>query len=279
MTNTSEIVKYAIDVGYRHFDTAYVYQNEDEVGQGIKSKIKEGKVKREELYITSKLWNTFHRPDLVRTSLLESLENLQLDYVDLYLMHWPMAFKEGKKLRPIVGKKVQFSDVDYLDTWNEMENLYHNGLASNIGVSNFNSNQLKRLLKNCNIKPVTNQVELNPYINQKCLQRFCKGLNIITTAYSPLGSPARISNNHGMLQHTTKLLQNKWLIERAKELEKSPAQICLRWSLQCGNIVIPKSSNKEHVATNFKVFDFELCPEDMEKIDNLNRNERIFTME
>lgn len=155
----TEAVKDAIDIGYRHIDCAHVYGNEKEVGAAIKAKISENVVKREDLFITSKLWNTFHSTDLVEPALKRTLTDLGLDYVDLYLIHWPVGFKEGGSLFPTTAdNKPILSDVDYIDTWKGMEGVLSKGLTKNIGVSNFNSEQISRLLKNATVKPVTNQV-------------------------------------------------------------------------------------------------------------------------
>jgi aldehyde reductase len=154
-----QAVKDAIDIGYRLIDTAVVYNNEKEIGEAIASKISQGNIQRENLFITSKLWSTFHRPDLVEPSLKSSLTNLRLDYIDLYLVHWPFALQEDGDLFPLSEDgKFLFSDVDFLDTWKAMEQIYKKGLAKSIGVSNFNRRQLDRLLKSAKVLPVTNQV-------------------------------------------------------------------------------------------------------------------------
>lgn len=188
----TQAVKDAIDCGYRHIDCAHVYENEHEVGEAIKVKIEEGVITREDIFITSKLWNTFHRPDLVRGALETTLSNLGLEYLDLYLIHFPTGFQEGGPLFPKNAKgETAFSLVDYLDTWKEMENSVDAGLTKSIGVSNFNAKQIDRVVTNCRIKPVTNQVECHPYLTQVKLGEHCGDKGIILTAYSPLGSPAR----------------------------------------------------------------------------------------
>ncbi|CAH4034345.1 aldo-keto reductase family 1 member B1-like isoform X1 [Pieris brassicae] len=268
-------VKAAIDIGYRHIDCAYVYGNEKEVGDAIAAKIKEGVVKREDLFITSKLWNTFHRPDLVKKALHETLENLQLKYLDLYLVHWPHAYKEGGDLFPAdESGKIQFSDVDYVDTWKAMEPVVGEGLARSIGISNFNSQQIDRLLKVATIKPVVNQVECHPYLNQMKLQEFCKARDIKLTAYSPLGSPDR----PWAKPDDPQLMEDPKLKAIANRLGKTVAQVLIRYQIDRGNIVIPKSANPGRIASNFQVFDFKLSQEDVELINTFHCNGRFVPM-
>ncbi|KAK9883233.1 hypothetical protein WA026_001422 [Henosepilachna vigintioctopunctata] len=154
----TQAVKDAIDLGYRHLDCAHAYSNEKEVGEAIKSKINEGVIKREDLFITSKLWDTFHRPDLVEGAIKETLKNLGVDYINLYLIHWPMAYKEGGELFPVdKNGKMMFSDVDYIDTWKAMEFLVEKGYTKSIGLSNFNKRQIERVLDNATVLPVNLQ--------------------------------------------------------------------------------------------------------------------------
>ncbi|XP_064075792.1 aldo-keto reductase family 1 member B1-like isoform X2 [Vanessa tameamea] len=271
----TQAVKDAIDVGYRHIDCAFVYGNEKEVGEAITEKIAEGVIKREDLFITSKLWNTFHRPDLVRGALLQTLKNLNLKYLDLYLVHWPQAYKEDGELFPAdEAGKIQFSDVDYVDTWKALEPLAKEGLVKSLGISNFNSKQIERLLEHATIKPVMNQVECHPYLSQRRLQEFCEARGIKLTAYSPLGSPDR----PWAKPDDPQLMDDPKLKEIANRIGKTVAQVLIRYQIERGNIVIPKSVNKSRIASNFDVFDFKLSPEDVQLINTFDCNGRFVPM-
>jgi len=266
-----EAVKNAIDVGYRHIDGAHVYQNEPEVGAAIQTKIAEGVVKREDLFLTSKLWNTFHRPDLVLPAIKKTLSDLKTDYIDLYLIHWPMAFKEGEGLFPKNDKdEPLYSDADYVDTWKAMEECVKLGLAKSIGVSNFNSEQLERVLKVATIQPATNQVEVHPYLNQTKLTEFCQKKGIAITGYSPLGSADR----PWAKPDDPRLLDDEKLIALGKKYNKSAAQVVLRWLIERQIIAIPKSVHKNRLIENMDIFDFTLSKEDIEYLSTFERNGR-----
>lgn len=267
-----EAVRVAIKAGYRHLDCAAIYRNERAVGQAIKQTIVEDKVKREDLFITSKLWNSCHSPDLVRTSLKKSMEDLGLQYLDLYLIHWPIGLKEGGEFIPKDEKgNVLFSDVDYVDTWKAMEDCVDEGLVKHIGLSNFNSEQIQRILDVARIKPVMNQVECHIYLSQEKLIEFCKARGITVTAYSPFASPG-----HKTIPYTP-CLQEPVIVDIAKNKQKTPAQVIIRFLLQRELVVIPKSVSPGRVIENFQVFDFELTDEEMKKILALNKNHRINT--
>ncbi|KRT83716.1 hypothetical protein AMK59_3403 [Oryctes borbonicus] len=265
----------AIDGGYRHFDCAWFYGNEAEIGAALKEEITNGKVKREELFITSKLWNNFHKKDKVVPMLRETLSYLKLEYIDLYLIHWPFAFKETSPLWPIGEGAEAYSDIDYLETWEGMEECINQGLAKSIGVSNFNSEQIERLLKNCKIKPVVNQVEVNPNLNQKKLIQFCKDRGIIITGYCPLG---RVEEA-GIRGFPPPTMLDPKVAEIAKKHNKTSAQVVLNYLISLGITVIPKSVTKSRIVQNIDVFDFKLDAEDVAYLDSCNRNSRVCGLE
>merc|ERR1712178_322763 len=270
-SEVKQAVEWAIDVGYRHIDCAHLYQNENEVGEAIANKIKEGVVKREDLWITSKLWNTNHLPENVETGLNTSLKNLGLDYLDLYLIHWPTAFKyvDEENLFPGGFETPEMDDsANYIDTWKELERIYtETNKLKNIGVSNFNIFQLNRILENCSVVPQVNQVEIHGYFPQNELVDFCKSKDIQLTAYSPLSSPGRPAfmqdDSHPIL------LQEPKILEIAKNHSKSAAQVLLRWLVQRNIVAIPKSVTESRIKENFEIFDFELGQDQMEVINGL----------
>ncbi|XP_022908299.2 aldo-keto reductase 1B-like [Onthophagus taurus] len=271
----TQAVKDAIDIGYRHIDCAHVYGNEKEVGAAIKDKIDEGVINRDDLFVTSKLWNTFHRVDLVEKAMKETLNNLGLDYIDLYLIHWPLGYKEDGELFPTDEQgKIQFSNVDYVDTWKAMEKLVEKEYTRSIGLSNFNKRQIERVLDSSTIKPVNLQIECHPYLNQKKLIEFCKSNGITVTAYSPLGSPDR----PWAKPDDPQLLEDEKLNFLSEKYKKTTAQILLKYQVQRGVITIPKSVNKGRIAENFNIFDFELDPKDLEYINGFDCGGRFCPM-
>ncbi|MDT0160930.1 aldo/keto reductase [Bacillus infantis] len=235
-------VKSAIKLGYRSIDTAAIYGNEEGVGQGIREGIAEAGISREDLFITSKVWNS----DLGFESAIQayetSLQKLGLEYLDLYLIHWPV---EGK----------------YKDAWRALEALYKEEKVRAIGVSNFQVHHLEELLKDAEVKPVINQVEYHPRLTQQELKAFCRENGIQLEAWSPLMQG--------------QLLDNEIIAAIAEKHGKSAAQVILRWDLQNGVITIPKSTKEHRIAANASIFDFELSSDEMEQISSLNQNLRV----
>jgi aldehyde reductase len=262
----------AVKAGYRHIDCAYVYGNENEVGDALEELFKEGVVKREEVFITSKLWNAFHSTHLVEPALRETLKLLKLDYVDLYLVHWPIGYAEGEGNFPVdADGKTKLSDVDYLDTWKGMEAVKKAGLAKSIGVSNFNREQLERVLANCEIPPSMNQIECHPYLTQNKMIEFCKSKNIAVTGYSPLGSADR----PWAKKEDPSLMEDPKVKKIAEKHNKTTAQVLIRWHIDRGVIVIPKSVTKERIISNMQVFDFKLSPEEIKELESFDRGFRF----
>jgi len=265
----AKAVEHSLKVGYRHIDGAHVYGNEKEVGEGIRA----SGVAREEIFVTSKLWNTKHHPDDVEPACRQTLADLGLDYVDLYLIHWPHAFQRGDDKFPKRedGSVLYDETLHPTDCWLEMEKLVAKGLVKSIGLSNFNSEQIEDVLKKGTIKPVTNQVECHPYLSQSKLLKFCSERGITITAYSPLGSPDRPWAKPGEVN----LLDDPKIKEIGARYGKSPAQVVIRWQIQRGVIVIPKSVNPGRIEENGNVFDFSLTHEEMEHINSFNCDGRI----
>ncbi|YBV93375.1 aldo/keto reductase (plasmid) [Bacillus sp. PK9-021] len=235
-------IKVAMKHGYRSIDTAAIYGNEEGVGQGIREGLKEAGISRENVFVTSKVWNADLGYDATIAAYETSLKKLGLDYLDLYLIHWPV---EGK----------------YKEAWRALETLYKEGKVKAIGVSNFQAHHLKDLMEDAEINPVINQVEYHPRLTQKELQAFCEKHHIQLEAWSPLMQG--------------ELLDNEVLTEIANKHNKSVAQVILRWDVQNGIITIPKSTKEHRIVENASIFDFELTKEEMERIDELNQNHRV----
>ncbi|KAM7002571.1 aldose reductase-related protein 2 [Tautogolabrus adspersus] len=278
-TSVQGAVEAAIAAGYRHIDTAYNYGNEVEIGKALRSKMQQGIIKREDMFIVSKLWLTHYAQEDIPLCLNKSLNDLKLDYLDLYLIHFPVGFKKmGDELFPKKDGQMLTSDIDYVDVWRGMEALKASGKVKSIGVSNFNILQLERLLALCRVPPAVNQVELHPYLVQTELIEFCKSRNIALTAYSPFGSPARPPELFRGDADPQKLLDDPVIAEIAKKHRRSPAQVLLRYHVQQGVSVIPKSDRPHHILENTKVFDFHLTEEDMRALRGLDRGWRAVTL-
>ncbi|HCS79338.1 TPA: aldehyde oxidoreductase [Patescibacteria group bacterium] len=264
-----EVIEFAINIaGYRHVDCASIYGNEIAIGNAFHHVFSSGKVKREDVFVTSKLWNTEHHPKNVEKALRQSLNDLQLDYLDLYLMHWGIAFLPGNSLGQIgANGLVKTEPVSVQQTWQAMENLVAKGLVKSIGVANFTVPLIIDLLTSAKIKPVVNQVEIHPYNTQEELVNFCHKQKIQLVAYSPFGSSERSKH--------PKPLTDELVDKVATSHHKTPAQILIRWALQRGLVVIPKSAHPDRIQENIHVFNFELSSNEMERINNLNRNLRF----
>ncbi|XP_067893158.1 aldo-keto reductase family 1 member A1-B [Heterodontus francisci] len=267
-----EAVQNALKAGYRHIDCAAVYNNEAEIGECLKEHVGADKmIRREELFVTSKLWNTKHHPEDVEPSCRKSLEDLKLSYLDLYLIHWPYAFQRGDVPFPKnPDGTVQYDYIDYKETWKALEGLVKKGLVKAIGLSNFNSRQIDDVISKATIKPAVLQVECHPYFAQNELIAHCQKCGLVVTAYSPLGSSDRMWK----APDEPVLLEDTNIKTLADKQGKSPAQIMLRWQVQRGVVAIPKSVNPARIAENLQVFDFTLTEDEMKTIGSLNRNWR-----
>jgi alcohol dehydrogenase (NADP+) len=273
-SNAGEVeqaVKDAIlEVGYRHIDCAAIYGNEAEIGTVFKSVLSVSSdaaataVKREDLFVTSKLWNSKHAPDKVESTLRRTLSDLHLDYLDLYLIHWPVIQDDDDdtKLLPLEGIPIE-------DTWKALEACVDKGLVRDIGVSNFSAAKLKSLWETARIKPSVNQVERHPYLQQPKLVEFCKEHGIVLTAYSPLGKGTRYSGTDA-----GSLLDDETIIAIATKHGVTPAQVLICWAVACGTGVIPKSTKKHRLQENFQSIKFTLDEDDMTKLTALDKHQR-----
>lgn len=252
---------HAIKLGYRHFDSAALYQSEQPLGEAIDAALGLGLIKsRDDLFITSKLWCSDAHHDCVLPAIQKTLKNLKLEYIDLYLVHWPVSVKPGEYELPV--KKKDLLPIDIKSVWEAMEECQKLGLAKSIGVSNFSCKKLETLLVTAKIPPAVNQVEMNPLWQQKKLREFCKNKGIRITAYSPLGAK-------GTLWGTNWVMECEVLKQIAEATGKTIAQICIRWVYEQGVSVLVKSFNKDRMKENLDIFDWKLSPEDLEKISQI----------
>ncbi|EFS18489.1 MULTISPECIES: aldo/keto reductase [Staphylococcus] len=239
-----EAVKHAIESGYRSIDTAKVYGNEEQVGQGIKEGLESTGLNREDIFVTSKLFFEDFGRENVAQAYETSIQKLGLDYLDLYLVHWPGT-----------------NEAVMIDTWKGMEDLYKDNRVKNIGVSNFNPDHFEALLAQVSIKPVINQVEFHPYFTQEKLRKYLEAQNIYMESWSPFMN--------------AQILNDETLNEIGKEVNKTAAQVIIKWNMQHNVVVIPKSVTSSRIEENIDVFDFELSADQMKRIDDLNKDQRI----
>lgn len=273
----------AISRGYRHLDNACDYGNEAEVGEGIERAIQDGLCEREDLWVTSKLWNTYHSADHVRLAVERSLSDLRVDYLDLYLVHFPIPlqfvpfetrYPPGWFFDPEADEpRMELANVPVSETWRAMEQLVDEGLVKHIGVSNFSVVLMRDLMTYARIRPSMLQVELHPYLTQEKLVRFCQQQEIAVTGFSPLGAMSYFSI--GMAEEGESVLDQPVVKAAAARHGKTPAQVVLRWGVQRGTAIIPKTSKPDRLSENIDLFDFELSSGEMNSIAALNQNRRF----
>ena len=282
-SDTADMVADAIELGYRHIDSACDYGNEIEAGEGIARAISAGHCAREDLWVTSKLWSTFHAPEHVAEGCRKTLADLGLDYLDLYLVHFPIALRyvpietryppEWVFDPDAENPRMEPAAVPLHETWGAMERLVDEGLVRRIGVCNYNSGLLHDLMRYARIRPAMLQIESHPYLTQESLLRLADDYDIPVTAFSPLGALSYVEL--GMADGAETVLETAPVRMAADRTGKTPAQVVLRWGVQRGTAVIPKTSRRERLKENLAVDDFALTEEEMRAISGLNRNRRF----
>ena len=272
--NIYQAVRDAIRAGWRHIDTAHIYQSEDQVGHAIKDAITAGEVTRDQLFVTTKLWLRSFERDHVVLALNESLHKLQLDYVNLYLIHWPIPIvRDSPDDAPELDNELDI----YTETWGGMEDVHRAGLTKSIGVSNFNSAQIEKLLTLANIRPVLNQVESHPFQTQSKLLAYLHHQGVQMAAFSPMGgspSPPGIVRSDSTPEVRLEMFASETIQEIAAKHSKNVGQVLLKYHVTRGIVVISKSTSKHHILSNLDIFDFSLDDEDMARLNALNANVR-----
>lgn len=268
-----EAVKNALEIGYRHIDTAAIYSNEEAIGAALNEIFESRKITRDEIFITSKLWNDAHHPENVISALEKSLKKLKLNYLDLYLIHWPVAFKAGVPMPESASDYVSLAELPLIETWKKMEEAKERGLTKHIGVSNFSLKKLENLIEKAKYKPEVNQVELHPLLQQNNLYQFCKGHDIHLTAYSPLGSGDR--SEQMKAANEPNLFDIPEIKEIADRHNIHPAQVLIGWHANRNVSVIPKSVTPKNMESNLKAVALQFSESDMNTIAQLDKNYRF----
>ncbi|KAM0790496.1 NAD(P)H-dependent D-xylose reductase (XR) [Microbotryomycetes sp. NB124-2] len=277
----AETVYQAIKAGYRLLDGASDYGNEVEAGQGLKRAIDEGIVKREEMFITTKLWNTFHKAEHVATNARRQLRDWQLEYFDLYEIHFPISLKyvdPAERYPPgwtNPAGETEIENTPIQETWQAMEKLVDEGLVKHIGISNFTATLIMDLLRYARIKPAVLQVEMHPYHVQQELINFCKSFDIAVTAFSSFGPQSWIELDHPKVKLCTNLFEKDVVVDIAKKHDRTPAQVLLRWATQRGIAVIPKSNNVSRLSQNLEAENFDLAEDEIAAITRLDQGLRF----